>query len=181
MNIFEKLCDRCKKRVAVVFVTRIEGNSKKNEGICLACARELKIQPVFDMLEKMGISDEDIDSMTDELGNLARNGEMFPPFNFGGFLDEDSDSNGDDSNYANGSIAEIIGDINDSTADFMNRIKDTGSLLPKDLIEGDKSDKFRQNRQNNQNNQSNQNKCCRNFLRVKTILGVTTMIKAVNF
>ena len=51
------MCSKCHKRVAVVFITKIENNETKNEGICLKCAKELGIGPVNEMLEKMGISD----------------------------------------------------------------------------------------------------------------------------
>jgi len=61
------MCSRCHKRVAVVFITKIENNETKNEGICLKCAKELGIKPVNDMLEKMGISESDLDSLTNEM------------------------------------------------------------------------------------------------------------------
>ena len=61
------LCSRCKKNVAVVFITKIEGNETKNEGLCLKCARELGIKPVDDMMKKMGISDEDLESISTEM------------------------------------------------------------------------------------------------------------------
>ena len=61
------LCTRCKKNVAVVFITKIEGGETKNEGLCLKCARELGIKPVDDMMKKMGISDEDLESISTEM------------------------------------------------------------------------------------------------------------------
>ena len=61
------LCSRCHKNVAVIFVTRIDGSETKNEGLCLKCARELGIKPVEDMMQKMGISDEDLDGLTTEM------------------------------------------------------------------------------------------------------------------
>ncbi len=64
------LCSRCKKRPAVVFITRMEGDKSTPEGLCLKCARELNIGPVTDMLNKMNISDEDLDSMTEEMMNM---------------------------------------------------------------------------------------------------------------
>ena len=47
-----EMCARCKKRVAVVFVSRLENGQTINEGICLKCARELGIKPVNDIIEK---------------------------------------------------------------------------------------------------------------------------------
>jgi len=49
------MCTRCKKRIAVVFMTRMEGGETVNEGLCLQCAKELGIKPVNDLVEKMGI------------------------------------------------------------------------------------------------------------------------------
>lgn len=63
------LCSRCHKNMAVVFITRLENNESKNEGLCLKCARELGIKPVNDMFERMGISDEDLDGLTSEMMN----------------------------------------------------------------------------------------------------------------
>lgn len=63
------LCSRCKKNVAVVFITRLDNNSQsgQNEGLCLKCARELNIRPVTDMIEKMGLSDDDLEGLTNEM------------------------------------------------------------------------------------------------------------------
>ena len=63
------LCSRCKKNVAVVFITRIDSPNSpgKNEGLCLKCARELNIRPVTDMIEKMGLSDDDLEGLTTEM------------------------------------------------------------------------------------------------------------------
>lgn len=55
------LCSRCKKRQAVVFISTIQGNEKRDEGLCLICAKELGFPQVNDYLEKMGISDEDLE------------------------------------------------------------------------------------------------------------------------
>lgn len=55
------LCSICKKRQAVVFISTIQGNDKRDEGLCLICAKELGVPQVNDYLEKMGISDEDLE------------------------------------------------------------------------------------------------------------------------
>ncbi len=61
------LCAKCKKNVAVVFVQRIENGETKSEGLCLNCAREMGIKPVDDMIQKMGLSDDDVQSLTSEM------------------------------------------------------------------------------------------------------------------
>jgi len=61
------LCSRCKKNAAVIFITKIENGQSSNEGICLKCAREMNIKPVEDIIKRMGLTDEDLDSLTDEM------------------------------------------------------------------------------------------------------------------
>ena len=61
------LCARCKKNAAVIFITKIENGQHTNEGICLKCARELNIKPVEDIIKRMGLTDEDLESLTDEM------------------------------------------------------------------------------------------------------------------
>ncbi len=65
-----KMCTRCKTRVAVVFVTRVEGDKTYNEGLCLKCARELGVKPVNDIIEKMGLSEEELEGMMQEVSDL---------------------------------------------------------------------------------------------------------------
>ncbi|WP_312644815.1 ATP-dependent Clp protease ATP-binding subunit [Hydrogenoanaerobacterium sp.] len=61
------MCTRCKKRVAVVYMTRMEGDKTINEGLCLQCAKELGIKPINDLVEKMGLSEDDMAQMDDQL------------------------------------------------------------------------------------------------------------------
>ena len=63
-------CARCKKRPAVVFITRMDNNQTINEGLCLICAKELGIKPVDDILKKMGMSDEDIEGVSGEVEGM---------------------------------------------------------------------------------------------------------------
>ena len=66
-----QMCARCKKRLAVVFITRMENNQTVNEGLCLRCARELGIKPVSDMLGKMGLDDDAIERMNSEMNDVV--------------------------------------------------------------------------------------------------------------
>ena len=61
------MCSRCGKNVAVIFITKLENGTSKNEGLCLKCAKELGIKPIDDMMKKMGITDEDLDNLTNEM------------------------------------------------------------------------------------------------------------------
>jgi len=70
------MCSRCKKRMAVIFMTRMEGSNTINEGLCMRCAKELGIQPINEMMEKMGITDETIDAMEEQMQQLQESGEL---------------------------------------------------------------------------------------------------------
>ena len=61
------MCSRCGKNVAIIFITKIENGITKNEGLCLKCARELHIKPVDDVINKMGISDEELDNLSGDM------------------------------------------------------------------------------------------------------------------
>ena len=61
------LCARCHKNVAVIFITKIENGETTNEGLCLKCARELNIKPVDDIMKKMGITDDDLEDLSNEM------------------------------------------------------------------------------------------------------------------
>ena len=65
-----KLCTKCKKNVAVIFITRIENGASLNEGYCLKCARSLGIPQIDQAVRQMGISEEDLDMLSDEMGNF---------------------------------------------------------------------------------------------------------------
>ena len=65
-----KLCTKCKKNVAVIFITRIENGASLNEGYCLKCARGLGIPQIDQAVRQMGISEEDLDMLSDEMGNF---------------------------------------------------------------------------------------------------------------
>lgn len=65
------MCSKCKKRPAVVFVTSLQGNEKKNEGYCIQCARSLGISQVDEMLKSSGIPPEELDNFTDQLMDIT--------------------------------------------------------------------------------------------------------------
>ena len=75
------LCVKCKKRQAVFFVTKIENNKQSQEGYCLQCAKELNIGPINQIMEKMGISDEEIEMISEQVTELMGDGDNFE---FGG-------------------------------------------------------------------------------------------------
>ena len=72
------LCARCQKNVAVIFITKIENGQSTNEGLCLKCARELKIKPVDDIMKKMGLTDEDLDELSGDMMQAFGGAENLP-------------------------------------------------------------------------------------------------------
>ena len=81
-----KMCTKCKKNIAVVFITKIENGVTMNEGYCLKCARSLGIPQIDAAVKQMGFSEEDLDNLTDEMSN------MFGQLDESGSDDDDMDS-----------------------------------------------------------------------------------------
>ena len=100
----KRLCSRCGKNIAIVFITKIENGETKNEGLCFKCARELHIKPVDEFMDRMGISDEDLDNLT---------GEMMGALDGIEELAKLDDTDGDDSDGDDGKTA---------TFPFLNRL-----------------------------------------------------------
>ncbi len=65
-----KMCTKCKKNIAVVFITKIENGVSMNEGYCLKCARSLGIPQIDTAVQQMGFSEEDLDNLTDEMSSM---------------------------------------------------------------------------------------------------------------
>ncbi len=78
------ICSRCKKRQAVVFITRMDGDKSVNDGLCLVCAKELGIKPIDDMIKQMGLTDEDMENMDEQLSQMMQ-----------GMADEDGEESDD--------------------------------------------------------------------------------------
>ena len=65
-----QICSRCKKRPAVVFITKVENNESKPTGLCLQCARELNVGPIEQIIKQTGLSEEDLDAMMNNMQDL---------------------------------------------------------------------------------------------------------------
>ena len=111
-----EICARCKKRPATVFITKLENNVQKQEGLCLICAKELGFKPVNDIISKMGISEEELENMENMIS------DMMPS------LTENNDDDDDDS----------------PTIDFAKLMRQTG--LGKDDNKSDKKTKKKDSR-----------------------------------
>lgn len=84
------LCSRCKKRPAVVFIAT-NTNSSNTQGLCLTCAKELGIKPVTDLMDKMGIDDEQLEAMQEQFGGLMNPEELGEAF--GGAANREEEDN----------------------------------------------------------------------------------------
>ncbi len=65
-----KMCTKCKKNIAVVFITKVENGVTMNEGFCLRCARSLGIPQIDQAVRQMGFSDDDLDNLSDEMSSM---------------------------------------------------------------------------------------------------------------
>lgn len=65
------MCTRCRKRPAVVFITAMQGNEKKNEGLCLVCAKELGVPQVSEYIEQMGLTENDIEDFSNQMMDMS--------------------------------------------------------------------------------------------------------------
>ena len=70
------MCSNCNKRPAVVFITSMQGNEKKNEGLCLSCARKRDIPQVAEYMNRLGITDEELDQLSDSMMGML-DGDSF--------------------------------------------------------------------------------------------------------
>ena len=73
------MCTRCHKRPAVIFMSRMENGQMVNEGLCLQCAKELGIPQLKDLIDRMGISDEDIEAMSNQIMEMMGDEDGFEP------------------------------------------------------------------------------------------------------
>ncbi len=89
----QQMCSRCGERPAVIYVQKMEGDEVKPEGLCIKCARELNIGSINQMIDKMGISDEELEMASEQMSAFMENmqdfnfdslGEMFNPDNMDG-------------------------------------------------------------------------------------------------
>jgi ATP-dependent Clp protease ATP-binding subunit ClpC len=85
------LCSRCKKYVAVVYISKIENGKTVNEGLCLKCAKELNLPQVDEMMKRMGITDDELDNITEEMMQAFGGAE-----NMDDVANQDTDGSDDD-------------------------------------------------------------------------------------
>ena len=134
----QQLCSRCGVRPAVVFVQKMEDGEVKPEGLCIQCARELNVGPINQMIEKLGISDEEIEAATEQMSQFMENmedfnfgdlGEMFNPDNADGaqtmpfanlFGAQNAENTSDTTNKKDKRKNKKRGKANEETRKFLN-------------------------------------------------------------
>lgn len=98
------VCIRCKKRPAVVFVSTTQDGEAAN-GYCLSCAKELGIKPVNDLMEKMGISDEEIENIYEQMDSMIGDDGNFDMSSLSGLYSQLSDDDDGDDDFSHGAPA----------------------------------------------------------------------------
>ena len=73
------ICSKCKKRPAVIFVSKIEGEKTSQEGFCIKCAMDLNIGPIKQMMESMGITDDELEAVSEQFGDMLGDMDGFQP------------------------------------------------------------------------------------------------------
>ncbi|MFR5876840.1 MAG: ATP-dependent Clp protease ATP-binding subunit [Eubacterium sp.] len=137
----QQLCSRCGERPAVVFIQKMEGDEVKPEGLCIQCAKELNIGPVRQMIDQLGISDEELEQASEQMSQFMENmqdfdfgdiGEMFNPDNadgaqtlpfaniFGGPANSDNESGTDSKSKAKGKNKKRPKKSQDDARKFLN-------------------------------------------------------------
>ena len=91
------LCSKCKKRPAVVFVSDANNPSAGSKGYCLVCAKEMGMKPVTEIMEKMGISEDDIEQLQDQMDGIMDSDIFKEVEEFAGIDGDDSEDSDDDS------------------------------------------------------------------------------------
>ena len=106
------LCSKCKKRVAVVFISRLENGRTVNEGLCLKCAKALGLPQVNDMMNRMGLTDDDLDALSDEMLQAFGGAESME-----GLVPQNEEDDGEEDDGEDGKTA---------TFPFLNRLFSAG-------------------------------------------------------
>ena len=127
------LCTRCKKNVAVVFISKLENGKTVNEGLCLKCAKEIGLPQVNEMMNRMGITDEDLDTISNEMMQAFGGAETME----GMIPSADNDEDEDDEE---GKTA---------TFPFLNRLFDNSGNPPAP-VSGDQQSRSREKERKNE-------------------------------
>ena len=99
------MCSRCKERPAVIFISKVDGDKTSPEGLCLKCALDMNIGPIKQMMQSMGITEDDIDAVSEQFDGMFGSDELGDDFELGGagtfpfmqaFMNQDMSENNED-------------------------------------------------------------------------------------
>ena len=138
------MCSRCHKRPAVVFISQINPNKpdeKKNEGLCLLCAKELGLPQVDDYIKSMGISEEEINAMSEQLAEIPE-GDDFEMGGSGTMPDFLSNLFGE-MGKAGGLLGNLAGELSKSAEQAAEAAKEGASSVKDDKDKKDKKKKLK--------------------------------------
>ena len=127
-----RICSRCKKNIAVIFMTRIQDGKNITEGLCLNCARELKIKPVEDLVQNLGLSDEELENLSGGMSEAleALGGVPVIP-------EEDADNSNDDGKTATFPfLSRLMGNMDAPEKTEENNNQREGTAPPPPRCEG---------------------------------------------
>ena len=140
-----KLCSRCHKNPAVIYIAKIEGDKTTNEGLCLSCAKQLGIAPLNNIMEQMGINEEDIDTLNTQMADFAENiGELATENSFEEMLENISGGEEDEGGAATAPMSFMSnffnmhspnGETNNSDSKDTKKKKRNGPLGKKSMLE----------------------------------------------
>ena len=119
------ICCKCKKRPAVIFVSKVEGEKTTQEGFCIKCATELNIGPIKQMMQNMGITEDDIDAVSEQFSDMMDN---MDDFQLGGagtmpFMQNMFNAQGGDSKVEESEEVEEADDDSDDASDKSKKKK----------------------------------------------------------
>ena len=119
------ICCKCKKRPAVIFVSKVEGEKTTQEGFCIKCATELNIGPIKQMMQNMGITEDDIDAVSEQFSDMMDN---MDDFQLGGagtmpFMQNMFNAQGGDSKVEESEEVEEADDDSDDSSDKSKKKK----------------------------------------------------------
>ncbi len=135
-----QMCSRCGKNPAVIYISKIEGDKTTNEGLCLACAKQLGIAPLNNMIDQLGIGDEDIDMLNSQMADFAENMNGLADGGFEEMMHSLSDGEIDEGGAATAPMSFMSNFFNkDKPQEFSENKKSDDKKKKKHNITGKKS------------------------------------------
>ncbi len=116
------LCAKCKKNPAILYITKMEGDKTTSEGLCLSCAKQLGIAPINNMIEQLGVSDEDIENLNGQMSEFIENMGGLDSMNegFGAMLDGMEIPEDEDGGAHTAPLDKMFGSLMGNLPSFMS-------------------------------------------------------------